>query len=160
MHFLRMTPTWVSPADLRGRPVILGRQGQMSVAVTSEGELILRHPGSRSAMLARLAHWGLSGRSGKLPKVRLALAVGTTFQHRVWQACLAIPTGTVVTYGSLAQRIRCRSAQAVGQALAANPLAQLIPCHRVAAADGPGGFAWGARRKAAWLKEEANGAAR
>lgn len=160
MHFQRMTPTWVSPAEIRDRRVFLGRHGEMSVAVTSEGELILRRPGPRSAVQARLARWGLSGRSGKLPKVRLALAVGTTFQHRVWQACLAIPTGTVVTYGSLAQRIRCRSAQAVGQALAANPLAQLIPCHRVAAADGPGGFAWGARRKAAWLKEEANGAAR
>ena len=160
MHFQRMTPTWVSPAEIRDRRVFLGRHGEMSVAVTSEGELILRRPGPRSAVQARLARWGLSGQSGKLPKVRLALAVGTTFQHRVWQACLAIPTGTVVTYGSLAQRIRCRSAQAVGQALAANPLAQLIPCHRVAAADGPGGFAWGARRKAAWLKEEANGAAR
>lgn len=132
----------------------------MSVAVTSEGELILRHPGPRSAGQTRLAHWGLSGLSGKLPKVRLTLAVGTAFQHRVWRACLTIPAGTVITYGSLAQRIRCRSAQAVGQALAANPLAQLIPCHRVAAADGPGGFAWGARRKAAWLKEEANGPAR
>ena len=160
MHFQRMTPTWVSPAEIRDRRVFLGRHGEMSVAVTSEGELILRRPGPRSAVQARLAHWGLSGRSGKLPKVRLALAVGTTFQHRVWQACLAIPAGTVDTYGALAQRIRCRSAQAIGQALAANPLAQLIPCHRVAAADGPGGFAWGAHRKAAWLKEEADGATR
>jgi O-6-methylguanine DNA methyltransferase len=160
MHFQRMTPTWVSPAEIRDRRVFLGRHGEMSVAVTSEGELILRRPGPRSAVQARLARWGLSGRSGKLPKVRLTLAVGTTFQHRVWQACLAIPAGTVDTYGALAQRIRCRSAQAIGQALAANPLAQLIPCHRVAAADGPGGFAWGAHRKAAWLKEEADGATR
>jgi len=160
MHFQRMTPTWVSPAEIRDRRVFLGRHGEMSVAVTSEGELILRRPGPRSAVQARLARWGLSGRSGKLPKVLLTLAVGTTFQHRVWQACLAIPAGTVDTYGALAQRIRCRSAQAIGQALAANPLAQLIPCHRVAAADGPGGFAWGAHRKAAWLKEEADGATR
>lgn len=160
MHFQRMTPTWVSPAEIRDRRVFLGRHGEISVAVTSEGELILRRPGPRSAVQARLARWGLSGRSGKLPKVRLTLAVGTTFQHRVWQACLAIPAGTVDTYGALARQIGCRSAQAIGQALGANPLAQLIPCHRVAAADGPGGFAWGARRKAAWLKEEANGAAR
>jgi O-6-methylguanine DNA methyltransferase len=160
MHFQRMTPSWVSPADIRGRQVFLGREGAMSLAVTSEGELILRLPGPRSAGVSRLADWGLSGRSGKLPKVRVTLAVGTTFQHRVWRACREIPAGSSLTYGALAQRIGCRSAQAVGQALAANPLAQLIPCHRVAAAAGPGGFAWGARRKAAWLKEEANGAAR
>jgi len=159
MHFHRMTPSWVSPAALRGRPVFVGRQAGMSVAVTSEGELILRLPAPRSQAQARLAAWSLTIQAGKLPKVRTTLAVGTTFQHRVWQACLAIPTGTVVTYGSLAQRIRCRSAQAVGQALGANPLAQLIPCHRVTAAQGPGGFAWGLRRKAAWLKEEADGAA-
>jgi O-6-methylguanine DNA methyltransferase len=159
MHFLRMTPTWVTPAEIRDRLVLLGRAGEMSVAVTSAGELILRLPQPRADLATRLSHWGLVAKSGKLPKVRAILAVGTTFQHRVWQACQAIPAGSSLTYGALARSIRCRSAQAVGQALGANPLAQLIPCHRVAAARGPGGFAWGARRKAAWLKEEVNGAA-
>jgi len=160
MHFQRMTPTWVSPAEVRGRQVFLGRQGEMSIAVTSEGELILRLPRPLVSVRARLARWGLVGKIGKVPKVRSALAIGTTFQQRVWQACRAIPAGTGLTYGALARQIGCRSAQAVGQALGANPLAQLIPCHRVSAATGPGGFAWGARRKAAWLKEEADGAAR
>ena len=157
MHFLRMTPTWVTPAEIRGRLVLLGRAGEMSVAVTSAGKLILRLPQPLAVLAARLTHWGLVVKSGKVPKVRATLAVGTTFQHRVWQACQAIPAGSSLTYGALAQRIGCRSAQAVGQALGANPLAQLIPCHRVAAAHGPGGFAWGARRKAAWLREEADG---
>ncbi len=160
MHFQRMTPTWVSPAEICGRQVYLGHQGEMSVAVTSEGELILRLPAPRSQAQARLAAWGLTIQAGKLPKVRTTLAVGTTFQHKVWQACRAIPAGAGLTYGALGKRLGCRSAQAVGQALGANPLAQLIPCHRVSAATGPGGFAWGARRKAAWLKEEADGAAR
>ena len=155
-----MTPIWVSPAALRGRQVIVGRQAGMSVAVTSEGELILRLPLPLSAAQARLADWGLAGRSGQLPSIRSAVAVGTSFQHRVWQACLTIPAGTSQTYGALAKKIGCRSAQAVGQALGANPLARLIPCHRVTAAQGPGGFAWGSRLKAAWIKEEADGAAR
>lgn len=159
MHFHRMTPSWVSPAALRGRPVFVGRQAGMSVAVTSEGELILRLPLPLAAARSRLAAWGLAGRVGKLPAIHSVAAVGTAFQHRVWQACRTIPAGQSLTYGELAQRIRCRSAQAVGQALGANPLAQLIPCHRVTAAQGPGGFAWGLRRKAAWLKEEADGAA-
>ncbi|MCX6917972.1 MAG: methylated-DNA--[protein]-cysteine S-methyltransferase [Verrucomicrobia bacterium] len=151
-----MTPTWVTPAEIRDRQVFLGRRGEMSVAVTSAGELVLRLPQPLAVVEARLSCWGLVGKSGKLPKVRVTLAVGTTFQHRVWQACQAIPAGSSLTYGALARRIGCRSAQAVGQALGANPLAQLIPCHRVAAATGTGGFAWGARRKAAWLREEAN----
>jgi len=154
-----MTPTWVTPAEIRGRLVFLGREGEMSVAVTNAGELILRLPQPLAAVAARLSHWGLTRKSGKLPVVRATLAAGTTFQQRVWQACLAIPAGKTLTYGALARRIGCRSAQAVGQALGANPLAQVIPCHRVEAATGAGGFAWGPRRKAAWLKEEANGAA-
>ena len=160
MHFQRMTTNWVSPAEICGRLVYLGRQGEMSVAVTSEGELILRLPAPRSQAQARLAAWGLTIQAGELPKVRRTLAVGTTFQHKVWQACREIPAGSGLTYGALAKHIGCRSAQAVGQALGANPLAQVIPCHRVRSATGSGGFAWGARRKAAWLKEEADGAAR
>lgn len=154
-----MTPTWVTPAEIRCRKVFLGREGEMVGADTSEGELILRLPQPHAGVKARLTHWGLAGKSGKLPKVRATLAVGTTFPHRVWQACRAIPTSSNLTYGALARRIGCRSAQAVGQALGTNPLAQLIPFLRVAAATGTGGFTWGARRKAAWLREEADGAA-
>lgn len=159
MHFQRMRPAWVSPAALRGRQVFIGRRAGMSVAVTDTGELILRLPLPLAAVRARLATWNLVGRVGRLPAIQTALAVGTAFQLRVWRACRTIPAGQSLTYGALAQRLRCRSAQAVGQALGANPLAQLIPCHRVVAAQGSGGFAWGLRRKAAWLKEEADGAA-
>lgn len=160
MHFVRMTPAWVSPAEIRDREVYIGTQGEMSMAVTSEGELILRVPLPCAQVKARLATWGLAAKAGPLPQVRSALAVGTAFQHKVWRACQAIPAGSSLTYGALAKRVGCRSAQAVGQALGANPLALLIPCHRVAAASGPGGFAWGTRRKAAWLKEECDGVTR
>ncbi len=64
---------------------------------------------------------------------------GTAFQQRVWQALLAIPPGTTASYGAVARA--CGSApRAVGQAVGANPIAILIPCHRVVAAAGPGGY--------------------
>lgn len=65
----------------------------------------------------------------------------TEFASRVYAACRRIPAGRVASYGSLARFIRCGSAQAVGQALARNPFAPEVPCHRVIASDGsPGGF--------------------
>lgn len=68
---------------------------------------------------------------------------GTPFQRRVWQELLKVPYGRTVTYGELARRIGCRSAQAVGQVLNRNPIAIIIPCHRVVAASGLGGYAYG-----------------
>ena len=63
------------------------------------------------------------------------------FQRRVYLALLEIPEGETITYGELAKRVGCRSAQAVGQALKRNPFAPDVPCHRVVAADGSlGGY--------------------
>ena len=65
----------------------------------------------------------------------------TEFQRRVYLELLNVPHGTTITYGELAQRIGCRSAQAVGQALRRNPFAPNVPCHRVIASNGSiGGF--------------------
>ncbi len=64
---------------------------------------------------------------------------GTPFQLRVWHALMAIPLGHPTTYGTLAKRLGT-AARAVGQACGANPLPILIPCHRVVAANGLGGF--------------------
>jgi len=64
---------------------------------------------------------------------------GTPFQLRVWHALMAIPAGQPATYGALAKRLGT-AARAVGQACASNPLPILIPCHRVVAARGLGGF--------------------
>jgi len=84
--------------------------------------------------------------------VRLLLR-GTNFQIRVWRALLEIPFGGVATYGSVAATV-CTSdaARAVGNAVGANPIAYLIPCHRVIRSGGePGGYRWGTRRKANML---------
>lgn len=69
----------------------------------------------------------------------------TPFQRRVYDETRKIPRGTVITYGELARRIGCKSAQAVGQALRRNPFAPEVPCHRVVAADGSLGGFCGAR---------------
>lgn len=60
----------------------------------------------------------------------------TDFQRRVYLELLNVPRGSTITYGELAKRIGCRSAQAIGQALRRNPFAPDVPCHRVIAADG------------------------
>ena len=65
----------------------------------------------------------------------------TPFQRRVYLELLNVPKGETISYGELARRIGCRSAQAVGQALRRNPFAPEVPCHRVVASDGSlGGF--------------------
>lgn len=75
--------------------------------------------------------------SGKKPDFIPSLnPKGTPFQQKVWQELLKIPYGQTTTYGAIAKRIGCRSAQAVGQAVHRNPIAIIIPCHRVIGADG------------------------
>ncbi len=82
---------------------------------------------------------------------------GTAFQQRVWQALLTIPYGKTVSYGEIAQMVGCRSAQAVGQAVGANPIAIIIPCHRVIATNGQlGGYAYGTEIKKRLLELEGN----
>ena len=61
---------------------------------------------------------------------------GTPFQLSVWGELLTIPYGHTVSYGHIAQRLRCRSAQAVGGAVGRNPVALIIPCLRVIGSDG------------------------
>lgn len=71
----------------------------------------------------------------------LDLSLCSVFTRRVLQAAAGIPYGTVMTYGTLAQIAGCwQGARAVGQALKRNPLPVIIPCHRVVAASGLGGF--------------------
>jgi methylated-DNA-[protein]-cysteine S-methyltransferase len=69
----------------------------------------------------------------------LFVALGTPFQLRVWHALMTLPAGQPTTYGALARQLGT-AARAVGQACGSNPLPILIPCHRVVAARGLGGF--------------------
>ena len=73
------------------------------------------------------------------PQLELALS-GTPFQCRVWHQLRSIPVGKIMTYGALAERLQS-GARAVGNACRRNPVAIVVPCHRVVARDGLGGFA-------------------
>lgn len=82
---------------------------------------------------------------------------GTPFQLKVWESLLKIPQGGLSTYGEIARSMgHAKAARAVGSALAQNPVAYLIPCHRVIQSTGHfGQYRWGATRKAAILGWEA-----
>ena len=96
--------------------------------------------------------------SGRKPDFTPTLLLkGTTFQQRVWKSLLAIPYGQTVTYGELARRLGCRSAQAIGGAVGRNPIAIIVPCHRVVGAGGAlTGYAGGIDRKRALLQLESH----
>jgi len=81
----------------------------------------------------------------------------TAFQWRVWQELLRIPAGATRSYGEVARALgRPSAARAVARACASNPVALVIPCHRVVAGDGSlGGYRWGAERKKRLLEREA-----
>lgn len=90
---------------------------------------------------------------GELDRFELPLAPrGTDFQRRVWTALQAIPSGETRSYASIAKQVESPDAvRAVGAANGANPIAIIIPCHRVIASDGTlHGYAGGLERKR-WL---------
>lgn len=93
---------------------------------------------------------------GQLDKIKLHLH-GTPFQLKVWESLLKIPVGSLTTYGALASSIgNPMASRAVGTAVGRNPVAFLIPCHRVIQGSGSvGGYMWGPDRKAAIIGWEA-----
>lgn len=92
----------------------------------------------------------------KLNQIKLHLQ-GTDFQLKVWETLLKIPSGRLSTYGAIANKIELPGAsRAVGTAIANNPVAFLIPCHRVIQSTGAiGGYMWGSTRKSAIIGWEA-----
>jgi len=80
---------------------------------------------------------------GDLLAFTLPLApFGTPYRKRVWQALMLVPPGTTCSYGALAARAG-GSARSIGTAMATNPIPIIIPCHRVVASAGPGGYSGG-----------------
>lgn len=122
-----------------------------------------RHRWPRATWIAddettgRVLAQALAAYFGLVPPPGPPLVVsGTRFQVAVWRALLAVPTGTVVSYQDLARAIGCPQAvRAVGTAVGRNPIAVVIPCHRVIRADGGlGGYRYGLARKTALLAWE------
>lgn len=117
-------------------------RSELAALRTAFPRATLVHDPRRAAELASLV-WG-----GGAAKVPLAV-YGTNFQIQVWRALLELAPGETVTYSALAQRLGlANGARAVGNAVGANPIAWLIPCHRVLRAGGAlGGYRWGPARK-------------
>jgi len=111
-------------------------------------------PGERAAGLAREV--GRRIDAGEDFEGIPCETTGTEFQEAVWRELAGISRGEVVTYAELARRVgRPGAARAVGSACGANPVALLVPCHRVVPSDGTvGGYRWGRGRKEAILEDE------
>ena len=95
--------------------------------------------------------------SGSLPKLDLPIDIGTTaFRLKVYEALKAIPYGETCSYEEVAQAIGSpKAVRAVGSACANNPVALIVPCHRVVRKDGSlGGYRWGLGRKVKLLEME------
>ncbi len=115
-----------------------------------EAAAFVEDPGATAGIAQRIFNAGASGGG-----VGLHLRA-TPFQIKVWRALLAVPSGCVTSYGDLARRIGMpRASRAVGTAVGSNPVAWIIPCHRVIRASGVlGEYRWGREHKLAMLSVE------
>jgi len=127
-----------------------------------EQDLLAEFPGARVVQdkSGKLQGWVtsiLAYLDGRAPDLDLPLDIrATAFQRRVWQELQRIPFGQTRTYGEVARRIGTpKATRAVAQACANNPVALVIPCHRVVREDGElGGYRWGLQRKRSLLQKE------
>ena len=136
--------------DTDPRPVLQRLEADWPEARLVEDSQAVAEVGTRLDAL-----WGDGCRQPAQKSLGMLLK-GTNFQLKVWRALLLIPPASVTSYGDLARRVgHPGAARAVGAAVGANPIAGLIPCHRVLRGDGsPGGYRWGTARKQIILGRE------
>jgi AraC family transcriptional regulator, regulatory protein of adaptative response / methylated-DNA-[protein]-cysteine methyltransferase len=184
LHDLMVSIDAVTPGEVgsRGEGLVIrygGHQtpfGRCLIAVTDRGVCALHFlDGDGSELLTALAaDWPaatlqedrnetgriveriFAARSEASKRPLPLLLKGTNFQVKVWEALLRIPPGAAATYGDVAEAIGAqRAVRAVGTAVGRNPVAYLIPCHRVLRSTGAlGGYRWGTERKRAMLAWE------
>jgi AraC family transcriptional regulator of adaptative response/methylated-DNA-[protein]-cysteine methyltransferase len=143
------------------RGVCAVAMGSSSAALTRE--LKREYPSATlsgsSAALARWASKIVARLEGRRTRLDLPLDIrATAFQWQVWNALQSIPYGQTRSYAQLAQAIgRPTAARAVARACATNPVALVVPCHRVVPVRGRmGGYRWGTSRKKALIAIEAS----
>ena len=139
--------------------VVTSPVGAIAVSVDEHGR-ITRLGYTDQAPTARLGHDAhvvtaldayFGGELDALDRVRTA-AAGTDFQHRVWNALCRIPIGSTASYTDIAANVgHPRAVRAVGRANATNPIAIVVPCHRVVRSDGTLGGYGGGRDRKRWL---------
>jgi AraC family transcriptional regulator of adaptative response/methylated-DNA-[protein]-cysteine methyltransferase len=149
--------------------------GDLIAAVSSRGlvalEFASNHTAAEDALRARFPTAALVENSQALadllmvltraveepgfdPAVPLDLR-GTPYEIAVWSMLRTLPAGETTSYGALAARLGSRDAREVTEAIAHNPIAVLVPCHRIIKKDGSiSGYRWGVRRKRALLARE------
>jgi AraC family transcriptional regulator of adaptative response/methylated-DNA-[protein]-cysteine methyltransferase len=189
LHDLFVSCEAVTPGEYKSRGLGLEIRygfhptpfGEALLATTDRGICALSfvEPGARAGVLDRLREEWRNADLAEDPKstrpvarmifasaptARAPLSLylrGTNFQVKVWEALLRIPPGAAATYEQIARAVGApRATRAVGSAVAHNPVAFLIPCHRVIRKSGEmGGYHWGVRRKRMILAWEAEKAA-
>jgi len=148
----------VAKASIRAKPgpiwILVTESGLREIRLSGEHKPSGKELRARGWKLVRRPQWiapvrkalerYIEGRERRLD-VPLDLAFGTPFQRRVWEAAREIPYGQVVSYGDLAKRSGfAKASRAVGNALGANPVPIVVPCHRIIHADQSiGGFSSG-----------------
>lgn len=153
----------LGPCSLGAILVAQGPKGVCAVLLGDDAqelqhELARRFPhatlaaGSAATLAAVVAHVERPGEPFALPLD----PHGSAFRQRVWRALGTVPAGQTIAYAELARRAGVPAAvRAVAGACAANPLAVVVPCHRVLRSDGSlGGYRWGIERKRALLERE------
>lgn len=180
LHDLLVTCEGVTPGQARalGAGVVIRHGvhrtalGEAFIGITDRGVCHLRFPEEHTDPVSELrAEWPhatlvadahaararLAALAGPAAPIRLWLK-GTNFQLKVWEALLRVPEGRLVSYSHLAHAAGMPSAvRAVASAVAANPVAWLVPCHRVIRSSGMlGQYRWGPARKAALIGWEAS----
>ncbi len=163
-HVAWLVSMWVDPAVRRqgvGRRLI--EQMLAWAALREDITTVQLHVTDGNDDAERLYHAiGFSRTGGQIPHPRFdtlcehEMRLAMTFTRRVYALCRQIPRGSIATYGDLARALGSPgAARAVGMAMARNPDAPLVPCHRVVGADGSlHGYQGGLEKKAALLREE------
>ena len=132
-----------------GCSLLVEQQGEMVTRIYFSQEL----PSEPSWLVEEIAAY-LEG-SAPCPRAELDMSKCSDFQKQIYLQVQAIPRGETATYGQVALRAgRLGAARAVGRAMAANPFAILVPCHRVVAKKDLGGYAWGREMKEKLLRLE------
>jgi methylated-DNA-[protein]-cysteine S-methyltransferase len=155
------TPVLFTTVDSPIGPLtLLGRDGHLThLVMQDQAHATATPPGSvrDDDAFARVAGQLDEYFAGERLEFDVPMALeGTDFQRRVWSELCAIPYGETISYGELARRVgNPKASRAVGLANGRNPIAVIVPCHRVIAADGSlGGYGGGADRKVHLLELE------
>lgn len=156
----------VAQCALGAALIALTERGICRVILGNDGDSLVRelrdeYPkaslGETDEAMSRAIDAVVEAASGKAQSVEVPIDLqGTAFQQRVWRMLTRIPPGETVSYTALARAVESPNAvRAVGSACGANPVALLIPCHRVVRHDGGlGGYRWGLARKERILDAE------